>query len=268
MKIGMGVGVGFRRFRVGFSPSALFASSEPGVWYDPSDLSTLFQDSAGATPVTAAGQPVGLMLDKSGRGNHATQAIAAARPTYQTAGGLHWLAFDGVDDFMITPTITPGTDKAQVFAGVRKLSDAAGMIAESSIDANINSGTFFLVPGTVLTGGGPNYAFGSHGTSGNIAPESAATYAAPISNVLTGLGDISGDLATLRINGAQAAQLTTDQGIGNFLAYPLYIGARAGTGRFFNGNIYGFTVRFGANLTAAQIAQAETYMAGKTGFVL
>lgn len=44
---------------------ALFAASEPGVWYDPSDITTLFQDSAGTTAVTAAGQPVGLMLDKS-----------------------------------------------------------------------------------------------------------------------------------------------------------------------------------------------------------
>ena len=66
-----------------FSPAALFASGEEGAWYDPSDLSTLFQDSAGTTPVTTAGQPVGLMLDKSGRGNHATQATSAARPTYQ-----------------------------------------------------------------------------------------------------------------------------------------------------------------------------------------
>ena len=43
----------------------LFGASEPGAWYDPSDMSTLFQDSAGTTPVTAVEQPVGLMLDKS-----------------------------------------------------------------------------------------------------------------------------------------------------------------------------------------------------------
>lgn len=44
---------------------SLFAAGEQGVWYDPSDMSTLYQDSAGTTPVTAVGQPVGLMLDKS-----------------------------------------------------------------------------------------------------------------------------------------------------------------------------------------------------------
>ena len=47
------------------SPSTLFASNEQGVWYDPSDLTTLFQDSAGTIPVTSVEQPVGLMLDKS-----------------------------------------------------------------------------------------------------------------------------------------------------------------------------------------------------------
>lgn len=36
-----------------------------GAWFDPSDLSTMFQDAAGTVPVTAVEQPVGLMLDKS-----------------------------------------------------------------------------------------------------------------------------------------------------------------------------------------------------------
>jgi hypothetical protein len=48
-----------------FSPIELFAAGEQGAWYDPSDFSTMFQDSAGTTPVTAVGQPVGLILDKS-----------------------------------------------------------------------------------------------------------------------------------------------------------------------------------------------------------
>jgi hypothetical protein len=34
-------------------PRLLFANGEQGVWYDPSDFSTVFQDAAGTTPVTA-----------------------------------------------------------------------------------------------------------------------------------------------------------------------------------------------------------------------
>lgn len=63
-----------------FSPVSLFAQGEPGVWYDPSDFSTMFQDSAGTVPVTAVEQPVGLILDKSGNGNHAYQTTATSRP--------------------------------------------------------------------------------------------------------------------------------------------------------------------------------------------
>jgi len=51
----------------GFTPSSLFAAGEQGAWYDPSDLTTLFQEYTGAIPVTLSPmeQPVGLMLDKS-----------------------------------------------------------------------------------------------------------------------------------------------------------------------------------------------------------
>ena len=78
-------------------PATLF-NGNTGGWWDPADLSTLFQDSAGTTPVTAAGQPVGRMNDKSGNGNHLLQPTSGKRPLLQTGSGLWWLAFDGVDD--------------------------------------------------------------------------------------------------------------------------------------------------------------------------
>lgn len=43
----------------------LFSNQEQGFAYDPNDLTTLYQDAAGTIPVTSAGQPVGLVLDKS-----------------------------------------------------------------------------------------------------------------------------------------------------------------------------------------------------------
>ena len=67
---------------------ARFENGEQGAWYDPSDMSTMFQDSAGSTPVTAVGQPVGKILDKSGRGNHASQSTAASRPVLSARKNL------------------------------------------------------------------------------------------------------------------------------------------------------------------------------------
>lgn len=61
----------------------LFSNNEQGFVYDPNDLSTMYQDVAGTIPVTAVGQPVGLMKDKSGRNNHALQTTSAARPVLQ-----------------------------------------------------------------------------------------------------------------------------------------------------------------------------------------
>lgn len=68
-----------------FSPSMLYAAMQAGLWLDQSDNSSGYQDSAGTTALYAPGAgsidpPVGKRNDKSGRGNHVTQATAAARP--------------------------------------------------------------------------------------------------------------------------------------------------------------------------------------------
>ncbi len=65
-----------------WTPLNLFAGGVVGGWYDPSDISTLWQDSARTTPVTTSGQPVGAIDDKSGNGRHLLQATAANRGTY------------------------------------------------------------------------------------------------------------------------------------------------------------------------------------------
>ena len=110
------------------SPAQLFQGGVGGVWFDPSDLSTLFQDSAGTIPVTASGQPVGRMLDKSGNGFHALQPTAAYRPTLQIEDGRPYLQFDGVDDrFNITtpnPTDLTFTSKT-IFIGLNHTSAIA-----------------------------------------------------------------------------------------------------------------------------------------------
>lgn len=62
---------------------SLFSNNEVGFAYDPNDLTTLYQDAAGTIPVTAAGQPVGLMLDKS-KGLVLGGELLSIRPTTNT----------------------------------------------------------------------------------------------------------------------------------------------------------------------------------------
>ncbi|WP_105245425.1 hypothetical protein [Psychrobacter sp. Marseille-P5312] len=106
---------------------ALFTGGKQGVWYDPSDKSTLFQDVAGTVPVTADGDPVALMLDKSGNNNHATQTVSTSRPVYMTDGELHWLEFDGVDDSLSIPDYDiPDKDNYILALTIRSVSSSIG----------------------------------------------------------------------------------------------------------------------------------------------
>lgn len=259
----------FRRRQVeNFSPEIFFRNNEKGVWYDPSDFSTMFQDSAGTTPVTADGQPVGKILDKSGRGFHATQATATSRPILGLENGRYYLTFDGVDDGLSTAAIDfTATDKMTVWAGVRKLSDVTAVISELSAASGSNSGSFYLVSGldNGAAGSGNGYTSTARGTA---APTSAQTaqylIAAPDTSVISATHDISGDNSTIRRNGVIGSSSGADKGTGNFGNYPLYIGRRGGTTLPFNGRMYGLIVR-GAASNDAQVAHGELYINQNTG---
>jgi len=124
-----------------FNPLSLFAGGQQGFWYDPSDFSTMFQDDAGTTPVTAVGQPVGRINDKSGRGNHATQSTALNRPVLPAVDAR--LRSDFTDDFITAPNVgaaelyvkTPyGSYRAaDLSSGESRLplNDATGIIARA-----------------------------------------------------------------------------------------------------------------------------------------
>lgn len=257
---------GFELSGGSWSPTSLFAASEVGVWYDPSDLSTMFQDSAGTTPVTADGQPVGKILDKSGRGNHATQATAAKRPVYKTSGGLHWLQFDGVDDALATGAIDfSATDEMSVFSGVTRSVDTSSRTVYELSAAADNAATY---PGSFMLrgpqGGVANFQFVFTGSISKT--QTPTTTSAPFTAVLHQGFKIASDSFGYRLNGA-GATTSSDLGAGNIGNYPLYIGGRAGTSLYLSGNIYSLIVRNKVS-TTKEITSAESYVAGKSGVVL
>lgn len=177
-------------------------------------------------------------------------------PGKATVGALFT---DGIDDGMVTPSIDfSGTDKVTVWAGVQKLTDAArGSVVE--LGANLGSAAFGLfAPSAALSG----YAFSSYGSLQGIA--TVAGFAAPVVSVVAGISDISGDRATLQINGTQVAQSTADQGTGNYSNNPIYLFRRGGTSLPFNGIFTGLIVR-GAQSSAAQISNGNTYINSTLG---
>jgi len=243
--------------------ASLFVNGEQGAWFDPTDLNTLFQDAAGTTPVTAIGQPVGLIRDKSGNNNHASQAVAKARPVLQQDdGGRFYLAFDGVDDFLATPTIDlSATDKATVLAGLRKLSDAAVKCPLQFESAASSGGAFaWLYPPIA---GSELFEASVRGSS--LAYGRMAAGAAPRSDVFAVLYDIGQEALTdeivLRQNGLQKpfSASTGTAGTGNFAAQELYVGANRLGAANFSGHVYGLILR-GAQATDQEMSMVENYL--------
>lgn len=61
----------------------------------------LYQDLDELVPATEDGDPVAVWRDElSGSGLAATQSVSTKRPTLRFTGGIPWLEFDGVDDFL------------------------------------------------------------------------------------------------------------------------------------------------------------------------
>lgn len=187
------------------------------------------------------------------------QRIAAATD-YATAGFLPYLYFVTDDSFGTNSIDFTATDKLSVCAGVTKLSDAATGTIASTNSSGLPGYFEFFAPSSTATN---DFAFRSTGTLLSQA-NSASSYASPITAVLTGRGDISGDSLTLRFNGSQVASSTADQGTGNYGNYPLYIGRRNNASLPFEGRIYQLIV-CGKTLSASELASTEAYVNSKTG---
>ena len=177
----------------------------------------------------------------------------------------YYVQADGVDDAYVTPTITPNTDKAQVFAGVRKLSDSpAGHILGGNGN---NSGHF-----ETLSSGWMNTAnrYGA-GFYTNILSQidSPASFAPPRADVLSWRFDMSGatgsDKVKLNVRGIpQTLSILGVPAQGNFGAFAHSIYSRSDGTLPFNGLDFGHAVRFGPNLDAATIARVESLIARNT----
>jgi len=180
-----------------------------------------------------------------------------------------YLFFDGVNDSMVTSTITPGTDKAQVFAGVRKNSDATGQILyefSPSVVANANS--LAMYAGNNATAQGALWTGQNRGNGAAVSAEYNAVAGAPVSTVLTAQFAIQSTPRTvIRANGSVIGTLTGAADTGNFGNWPLYLGARNQSSLFYSGLLFPLIVRFGPNLTAARILSTELWVGERTSEV-
>jgi hypothetical protein len=181
---------------------------------------------------------------------------------YDTVGFKPYLKFDGTDDALVTSAIDfSAVDSMSVFAGLRKLSDAAqDIVVELTATTASNNGSFSIqAPDSAAAN---TYLYESKGTA--LTNTQATGQVAPLTSVLTGLSDISTDYNVLRVNGVQADSDTGDQGTGNYANAAMYIGARAGTSLYAGIHLYSLIIR-GAASTATQITNTESWVNARTG---
>jgi hypothetical protein len=136
--------------------SQLFAAGEAGAWYDPSDLSSMWQDAAGNTPVTATSDPVGLILDKS--------RSAPSMGANQIANGV----------FATDSDWTKGTGWS-IGSGVA--TKAAGSAALLSQAQTMTAGRYYIVTYTITrTAGTITAQFTGGSTVSGTARSASGTY--------------------------------------------------------------------------------------------
>lgn len=246
----------------------LFTNGEQGFFYDPNDLSTMYQDSAGTVPVTGVGQAVGLIRDKSGRNNHAYQTASASRPILRknAVTGANYLEFDGTDDSLQTNNIDfTATDKMSLFAGVRKLSDASTACVVEHTDGTytqLNAFSLFAPAGSGIHKYDFRNALGGIGAS-----TTDVKYSAPVSDVVMGKLTLKDAIkAKLRLNGLDIS--TSTNGLNtNLVNAPLYIGRRGGISLPFTGHIYSL-IGIGKLTSDSETVAIEKELAKRIGVTL
>jgi hypothetical protein len=188
---------------------------------------------------------------------------ASSRSDVSEAGQpqVYFVSPDGTDDFMVSAANVnfSATDRMFVCAGVTKKSDAArNTVVELTASAAANNGAFQL---TSPNAASATYGFESKGTT--LTDAVATPFAAPITNIVSGLGNIAGDSTIIRVNGVQADADTGDQGAGNYSNALTYVGARAGTSQFTSANIYQL-IAVGKTPTTPELSATENFVAQKT----
>jgi hypothetical protein len=136
-------------------------SENNGALFDPSDLSTLYQDAAGTIPVTAVEQPVGKMLDKSGNGYYATQPITASRPTLSARYNLLTKTEDFADEAWVKNSVAVSSSQFLSPIGTLTANKVTPSSGVSLLGNNV--GGAFCSP--VITANGTTYTLSIYAKS-------------------------------------------------------------------------------------------------------
>ena len=222
------------------------------AWYDASDI-----------PAGAVSQ----WSDKSGHGNHASQASAAVRPTSGTAtiGGLNTISFrvgDGTNkQFLSAPDHASlkfdSTGGANIFSVFRHL----GFVNNGStgVNAPLSKGQMLGTDAAYGIRLGSNQAVGFKAGTDAIASASSSANQ-PL--LFSGTTTDAALTASIHVNGSFINSATKETAILSDNTSPLYFGRDAATTRYSNVD-FGELLIVGGTLDTAERQRIEGYLAHK-----
>jgi len=240
-----------------------FSAGEQGGWYDPSDLSTLFQDAAGTVPVTTAGQTVKRINDKSGNGNHMSNASASW--TYQVdAAGKPYVQTDGSNRLQVAASIAWGAGTVTMIVASKAVGTSGAIVGFESVSSYTGAWSY-----EAFSGGPLVYRRGS-GSFGGRSSASVST----ATTIFAATIDLAGstqatEQAVHRVNGSSPALTnygSADSGSGPFGTRNFTLGG-GGTGSQWNGRLYQVIVSSKA-ASLSDIEAAETFCGDKAGYAV
>ena len=220
---------------------------------DASSTASMFQDSAGSTPATTAGQRVCRWADNSGTNTHALQPTSAQCPKYGTDATGGYLDFDANGQFTVTPTLTPDfsvfvvaqsdTPTWNTYGWLLSGRGANGMILHAAINGR-------SVGGYVIAGGTTYHYLGSVTPANIMVPHLYELSAA--GNSPAGRYGVDGSTSPYTISGSGRTAA----------AVPIKLGSDDMPGRYGNGK-YREVLIFNRALTTTELAQVEAYLIAK-----
>jgi len=252
----------------GWTPEELFTGGSSGsVWYDPSDMDTLFVDGVG-TKVTASGQAVYAMYDKSGNNYHQFQTTAGSRPIFRISGTRRYLEFPNTSARMTTSgniSLNPRTCHAWcMFATTDTATQfyRFGSMGQASGNDTTGNAVFALYLQNSGAGSPRRFGFRSSATGldlfhSDTVPVPRSTYAYTFNANASGLY-LNGDF--LGSDNSFPAMATATNGVFGIGAH-INNNTPAGTGPFV-GEWYGY-LHLGRLPNATEIANMDAWCASR-----
>jgi hypothetical protein len=232
-------------------------------WWEVGDLSTLFKDTAGSTPVSADGDAIARINDKSGSGNFLSQATSGNRPVYHT-GTNPKATFNGSSsrlDGVAGATITDANGQ-WCFIAALKLAALTDEII-SCVDNLGGTGVVPMLAAITPTTGVP-YVRGKYVNTATVTDTAAAVDTTqPYVLFSQAFGTVSpAEVEMFKdgvSDGSSSTTSTLVSGTGT-----IYIGDYPGNGTVLNGDLY-FAALVAGALTAGERASLITYAGSKCG---